>query len=105
MSKKNKYIVAGITVPQNRLTVNNTTYSQPDTFVVTIAPTFAEAKDFIDENKVPDADTLQYIVIEELKELTTKTKIMRWYICKEKEIIQLAEAPEQYKNYTSMISM
>lgn len=105
MSKKDKFIVAGVTSPQDRLTVNGTTYKQPDTFLVTIAPTLAEAKDFIEEGHVVDANAMQYLVIEEIRELTTKTSISRWYICKDNEITQLAQAPEEYKNYTSMISM
>lgn len=105
MSKKNKFIVAGVTSPQERLTKNGTSYTHPDTFLVTVAPTLADAKAFIEEGHVVDANAMQYLVIEELKELTTNTKISRWYICKDNEITQLAQAPEEYKNYTSMISM
>lgn len=105
MSKLNKYIIAGISAPQKRLNVAGKVYEQPDAFLVTIATSLADAKDFIEALKVPDANAMQYIVIEEMKEMSTTSKIQRWYICKDKEMNQLAGAPEQYKNYTSMISI
>jgi hypothetical protein len=104
MSKK-KYIIAAVTSPQQRLDRHGKTYSMPDTYLVTISPTLAEAKDYIDEGKVRDANAFEYLVIEESTELATKTQILRWYISKDKEITQLACAPDEYKNYKSMISM
>jgi hypothetical protein len=105
MSKTTKFVIAGITAPQRRLNVKDKTYEQPDTFLVTVVSTLTEAKDFIDNEMVPDSSSMQYLVIEEIKEGTTLLKIQRWYICKEKEIIQLAGAPDQYSKYTSMLSM
>lgn len=104
MSKK-KYIIAAVTSPQQRLDRFGKTYSMPDTYLVTVSPTLAEAKDFIDEGKVQDAGAIEYLVIEETSELTTKTQISRWYISKDNDITQLACAPDEYKNYKSMISM
>ena len=105
MSKKDNYIIAGIAHPQPRLSTTGSQYMHPDTFVITISPTLADAKDFIDRGKVPDMDTLQYIVIEEMINLSTKSKIQRWYICKDGEVNQLADAPTEYKKTISMVSM
>lgn len=105
MSKKNKFIVAGVSYPQKRLSSAGKAYDHPDTFVITLSPTLDEAKEFIESGKVPDSDTLQYVVIEEMKELSVKTKIQRWFICKDGEINMLADPPVNYKSVSSMISM
>jgi len=104
-SAKTKYIIAGVSAPHTRMTKTGTSFEQPDTYLVTVAASYADAKTFIEDHKVPDADVMEYLVIEEIKEMQTKTELLRWYICKDKEITQLASAPEQYKKYTSMISM
>jgi hypothetical protein len=105
MSKLHKYIIAGVSAPHKRINVAGKTYEQSDTFLVTIAATYTDAKDFIENRTVPNADVMQYLVIEEMKEMSTISTIERWYICKDKEMIQLASAPDEYKNCTSMISI